>query len=76
MPASIPVPGQPRLYVEAEWRHALIVVERGEVEVELPHRPGWRFVAGHILCLGQLPLRALRNYGPLPVLLSAVSRSR
>ena len=70
------VPGHLRPYVEAEWRDALIVVERGEVELESVTGVRWRFVAGDILCLARLPLRALRNDGPLPVLLSAVSRER
>jgi quercetin dioxygenase-like cupin family protein len=70
------VPGQPRPYVEAEWRDALIVVERGEVEVECLSGARWRFVAGDMLCLDRLPVRALRTPGPLPALLSAVSRRR
>jgi hypothetical protein len=70
------VPGQPRPYVEAEWRDALIVVERGEVEVECLIGARWRFVAGEMLCLERLPVRALRSPGPLPALLSAVSRRR
>lgn len=56
MPASVHVPGQPRLYVEAEWRHALIVVGRGEVEVQCLTRPGWGFDVGDILYLDQVPL--------------------
>jgi quercetin dioxygenase-like cupin family protein len=70
------VPGQPRPYVEAEWRDALVVVERGEVEVECLTGVRWRFVAGDILCLRRLPVRGLRNHGPVSALLTAVSRRR
>jgi hypothetical protein len=55
---------------------ALIVVERGELEVEL--RTGTRawFAEGAILVLAGLPLRRLRNSGHIPLVLSALSRDR
>ena len=70
------MPGDLRPYDGAVWGDALIVVERGEVEVESLTGVRWRFVAGDILCLGRLPWCALRIHGPEPVLLSAVSRAR
>jgi hypothetical protein len=70
---------QPRDAVEwppADCADALIVVERGELEVEL--RSGTRawFREGAILVLAGLPLRRLRNPGRTPLVLSALSRER
>jgi hypothetical protein len=69
-------PGQERTYDEAEWRGALVVVEHGQVDLEC--LAGGRLCChcGDVLWLAGLPLRALRNRGPEPALLSAVSRVR
>jgi hypothetical protein len=69
-------PGHERAYDETEWRGALVVVERGEVELEC--RAGGRLQcgAGAVLWLVGLPLRALHNRGPETALLAAVSRRR
>jgi hypothetical protein len=69
-------PGRARPFDQAEWRDALVVVERGEVELECLSGGRWRFPRGGVLWLVGLPLRALHNRGPEPVLLVAVSRRR
>jgi hypothetical protein len=67
-------PGCRRVYDEAEWRDALVVVRRGEIELECLSGASHRFSRGDLLSLNRLPLRALRNRGPEPALLVAVSR--
>jgi hypothetical protein len=67
-------PGEQRGYVNEEWSDALVVVERGAVELESPSGARRLFVSGDVLRLDRLPMRVLRNHGRLPVLLSAVSR--
>jgi hypothetical protein len=67
-------PGVPRAYVEGEWRDALVVVERGTLDLEC-HRGGVRsFPQGAVLHLDGLALRALRGTGPDPTILTAVLR--
>jgi hypothetical protein len=65
-----------RAYDEAEWRDAIVVVERGEVELESREGSQWRFCRGDALWLVGLPLRAIHNRGREPALLVAVSRRR
>ena len=67
-------PGSERAYVEAEWRDALVVVERGEIEVECLGGARRWFRCGDVLWLTGLPLRALHNSGHEPAVLVAVSR--
>jgi hypothetical protein len=67
-------PGDRHAYDEAEWRDALVVVKRGELDVECRAGGRMRFVAGDMLWLTGLPLRALKNEGPEPVVLVSVSR--
>jgi glyoxylate utilization-related uncharacterized protein len=67
-------PGRARDYAEAEWRDALVVVERGEIELETTGHTCWRFERGDVLWLSGLPLRALHNRGAEPARLVAVSR--
>lgn len=74
--AIVVAPGGERAYDEAEWLDALVVVERGEVELECLSGRRQRFRSGAVLVLFGLPLRALRNSSREPVLLVAVSRSR
>jgi hypothetical protein len=66
--------GVERIYNEAEWRDALVVVTRGEIELESVGGDSWRFGRGSVLCLVGLELRTLRNRGAEPALLVAVSR--
>ncbi len=67
-------PGDRRAYDEAEWRDALVVIERGEIELESTAGDRRRFGRGDVLCLAGLPLRALRNRGREDAVLVAVSR--
>jgi quercetin dioxygenase-like cupin family protein len=67
-------PGGVRAYQEADWRDALVVVERGSIELETRQGRRRAFATGDMLCLIGLSLRALHNRGHEPVLLVAVSR--
>jgi hypothetical protein len=53
---------------------AIVVVEQGELELE--YEPGtWRrFGRGSMFPIALLPVSRLRNVGPLPLVLVAVSR--
>jgi hypothetical protein len=67
-------PGRVRPFVDDEWRGALVVVERGELEVECLRGGRRSFPSGAVLWLTGLPLRALHNPGLEAVLLAAVTR--
>ena len=67
-------PGVARPYEEAEWVDAVVVVERGEIELECTRGGRRRFRAGDVLWLVGLPLRALHCCGNCPAVLLAVSR--
>jgi hypothetical protein len=69
-------PGRQRAFDDAEWRDALVVVERGEIELECLGGTCWRFGRGDVLWLIGLPVRALHNPGREPAVLAAVSRRR
>jgi CRP-like cAMP-binding protein len=69
----VPAGGE-RGYEQGEWRDALVVVERGSVEIETIDGASCSFVKGDILRLTGLRLRLLRNRGRLPVVLSVASR--
>jgi hypothetical protein len=68
--------GVDRIYNEDEWRDALVVVVRGELELESVGGDSYRFGCGSVLPLAGLRLRVLRSCGAEPVLLFTVSRSR
>jgi hypothetical protein len=72
--AVLVAPGCERAYDEREWRDALVVVGRGEIELEWLGGARHRFGRGAFLCLSGLRLRVLRNRGGDPALLVAVSR--
>jgi hypothetical protein len=67
---SVP-PGGTLEYDEADWRDALVLVVRGELELGSK-----RFGRGSVLSLAGLRLSALRNLGAEPVELVAVRRRR
>lgn len=50
------------------------MVEHGLIELESTSGVSRSFVAGDILWLAGLPLRALRNPGTIPAVLAAISR--
>jgi hypothetical protein len=59
---------------QADWPDAIVVVEEGALDLECLGGSRQRFVAGDVLSLRGLPLRALHNPGPAPAVLSIVSR--
>jgi hypothetical protein len=67
-------PEHSRGYDGAEWQGALVVVERGQVELEWLNGSRHCFGRGDVLWLDRLPLRALHNRGHTPAVLVAVSR--
>ena len=72
-PVALP-PGGARAYDAAEWHDALVLVARGEVELEFAGGARLRLARGATLWLARLPLRALHNPGAEPALLVAVAR--
>jgi hypothetical protein len=74
---AVPVDaGTERFYEEDEWRDAIVVVARGEIELECIGGDCARFDCGSVLWFVGLPLRVLRACGAEPALLVAVSRHR
>jgi hypothetical protein len=69
-------PGESRPSGDAEWRDALVVVERGDVELECAAGGRRRFSGGAVLWLAGIDLRVLHNVGDEAVVLLAVSRRR
>jgi len=69
-------PGATRPYRDADWWDSLVVVEHGQIDLECVRGGRRRFVEGAVMWLSGLPLVALHNPGPEPVLLAAVSRKR
>ncbi|HEX8645743.1 MAG TPA: hypothetical protein VF715_02505 [Thermoleophilaceae bacterium] len=68
--------GGKRGYVASEWTGALVVVERGRIELECLEACRWPFAEGSVLCLAQMPLRAVHNPGPGVTVLSVLSKRR
>jgi hypothetical protein len=68
--------GCERAYDETDWQDAIVVVERGEIEVECLGGSRRRFESGDVLWLIGLPFRTVRNRGREGALLVAVSRRR
>jgi hypothetical protein len=68
--------GGERPFDAEEWRGALVLVERGAVELASASGAAWRFGAGEMLWLDGLWLRALNNPGAEPARLVAISRRR
>jgi quercetin dioxygenase-like cupin family protein len=56
----------------AEWAHALIVVELGELEVECASGGRARFMAGAVLSFRRLDVRWLRNRGDSQAVLLSI----
>jgi hypothetical protein len=68
--------GPERPFREVDWADALVLVERGEVELEGLSGARCRFRSGDVIWLSGVPLRALRSSGREPAVLVAVSRRR
>ena len=69
-------PGRERPHEPVEWRDAIVVVERGSVELEGERGRRALFGGGDVMCLSGISLRALRNPGPGTAVLSVVRRRR
>jgi glyoxylate utilization-related uncharacterized protein len=69
-------PGGARDYDEADWRDALVLVVRGEIELEARSGHRARFARGAVLSLAGLHLRALHNRGAEPAELVTLRRRR
>jgi hypothetical protein len=54
---------------------AIVVVEEGEVELECRSGTRRRFGRGSVITLARLPVAHVRNVGPGPLVLVAVSRA-
>jgi hypothetical protein len=67
-------PGRERPFEAAEWRDAIVVVERGEIELESHEGGRVRFERGAVMCLTGVPMRALHNRGSGTAVLSVVRR--
>lgn len=67
--------GQPRAYSTTDWDNVLLVVERGQLELEWSRGARLRFEPGDTLCLANLDLRALHSAGAQPTLLLALKRA-
>jgi hypothetical protein len=66
--------GCERAYDDGDWRDAIVVVERGEIEIESSKGSRLCFRRGDVLWLIGLPLRALHNRGRELAVLVAVTR--
>lgn len=67
--------GDERIYRAKEWRNALVVVERGQIELRCLDDSRWRFERGATLFLAGLPIRTLRNDGSETALIGTLSRA-
>jgi hypothetical protein len=67
-------PGGERVAGATGWPDALVVVERGEVELCCRGGTRARFAQGDVVWLTGLGLRTLRNPGPELAVLVAISR--
>jgi hypothetical protein len=65
-----------RAYDAAEWGDALVVLERGQIELEGVGGGRRTFERGAVLWLVGLRLRALHNHGPEPAVMVAFTRQR
>jgi hypothetical protein len=72
--AIVVAPRGTRAFVPAEWRDAIVVVERGCVELECAGGTRRSFERGDVVYLDRLPVRRLHNHGDEPAVLIAVSR--
>jgi len=67
-------PGASRPTSAVEWAGAIVLVQRGSLEVDCTAGGTRSFSAGAVLALGWLPLTTLRNAGAVPVELLAIRR--
>jgi hypothetical protein len=67
-------PGRSLPYDDAQWRDALVIVGRGQIELEGLGGSLRSFERGAVLWLAGLALRMLHNRGHQPAVLVAVTR--
>ena len=67
--------GESRGFDEDEWRDAIVVLARGQVELECVNGTSRLFAPGAVLWLVGLSVCALHNPGQVPAVLVAVSRT-
>jgi hypothetical protein len=67
-------PGAEHDVVATQWHDALVVVERGAIELDGTDGSRAAFATGAVLFLAGLPVRALCNRGAEPAVLVAVRR--
>jgi hypothetical protein len=67
-------PGCDRPYDEREWLDAIVVIGRGEVELECNGGTRKRLESGDVLWLAGLPVRAICNRGGETAVLVSFSR--
>ena len=67
-------PGGERPYDAEEWHGALVLVQRGEIELRGVSGATRSFSRGALLWLDGVPLRVLHNPGAEPAVLLAVTR--
>lgn len=69
-------PGDVQDVSVADWVDTLVVVARGELEVECRSGRRATFAAGAVLTLAELPVRRLHSRGSEPLVLCALTRLR
>jgi hypothetical protein len=69
-------PGASRAPDDADWPRAIVLVERGELELEGAGGTRRTFGSGDLIWMDDVPLRALRNRGPGEVVLLGVFPAR
>jgi hypothetical protein len=68
-------PGDELAFDETQWGDALVVVQRGEIELRGVSGASRSFRRGDLLWLANVPLRALHNPGAEPAVLLAIARA-
>ena len=68
-------PGGDRIYHRSEWRDALVLITRGEIELECRDGSRRQLGRGDVFWLAGLPLRRIHNRGSEPARLIAIRRS-
>ncbi|NUR62935.1 MAG: hypothetical protein HOV87_30420 [Catenulispora sp.] len=69
-------PGDSVGYQFSDWPDALVVVERGELDVECRSGEHARFGEGAVLAFTALPVRRLHSVGAVALVLSALAREQ
>jgi hypothetical protein len=68
-------PGEERAYDEAEWHGAIVLVQRGGIELRGVSGASRSLGSGALLWLERVPLAALHNPGAEPAVLLAIARA-